>query len=109
MNNKPSTCGDSLVIYLVPHAHYDIDYPDAAQKQLDRQIPNIKKRLEYMRGGSTQTYTFDGTYELRNFLQRHPEEADFLKQMIREGRIDMPGDITGCEMTITDLGLLFLI
>ncbi|MHC4445252.1 MAG: glycoside hydrolase family 38 N-terminal domain-containing protein [Planctomycetota bacterium] len=90
------------VIHVIPHAHFDIDFPDVPAAQIDRQTRNIKKRLEYMRSGSGQTYTFDGTYTLRYFLDRYPEEGDFLRQMIKEGRIDLPGDVTGgLEMTMS--------
>ena len=90
-----------LGIHLLPHEHFDLDWPQVASVQINTQNTHIKQRLEYMRSGSTQTYTFDGACTLRHFLQAHPEELDYLKQMVQEGRIDMPGDITGCEMTMS--------
>jgi len=81
-----------MKVYLVPNFHYDNtwhmssrDYTDFTREKIIKTAVNILKQEKDF------CFTIDHLPSLEGFLEKYPEESDYLRGEIKEGRVEMVG------------------
>jgi len=81
-----------MKVYLIPSFHYDNtwhmssqDYADFTREKIIKTAVNILKQEEDF------CFTIDHLPSLESFLERYPEESDYLRGELKKGRVEMVG------------------
>jgi len=81
-----------MKVYLVPSFHYDNtwhmssrSYADFTRERIIKTAVNILKQEKEF------CFTIDHLPSLESFLERYPEESDYLQGEIKKGRVEMVG------------------
>jgi alpha-mannosidase len=79
-------------LFVVPHAHLDIGYTDYRGKVAEVHDRNLDTFLQFLPDHPEMRWTIDGTWILqRYFASRKSSAQQALLNLIREGRIGVPG------------------
>lgn len=78
-------------IYIVPHSHYDAAWLQTYEGYLQLNHRHILEVLKALRQDPDFKFVFDQVALLEPFLERYPEQREFFRQMVKEGRIEITG------------------
>jgi alpha-mannosidase len=78
-----------ITVYVVPHFHYDAAWLETYEGYLRICHRHILDVLNLMRSEPTYRFVLDQVALVRPFAERYPEQAAYLKQLVREGRIEL--------------------
>ncbi|MCX7705017.1 MAG: glycosyl hydrolase-related protein [bacterium] len=80
-----------MKIYIVPHFHYDAAWLKTREEYLQICHRHILEVLKLLREYPDYCFLLEQAYLIKTFLQRYPEQAPFLKEFVKKGRIELTG------------------
>ena len=79
-------------VYLIPSFHYDNTWHMNSREYQDFTTENIiKTAVDILKQEEEFRFTIDHLSSLEGFIQRYPEESDYLRGEIRKGRVEIVG------------------
>ncbi len=81
-----------MKVYLTPSFHYDNTWHMSSRSYADfTKEKIIKTAVNILRKEREFCFTIDHLSSLESFLEKYPEESDYLRQEIKKGRVEMVG------------------
>jgi len=79
-------------VYLIPSFHYDNTWHMNSREYQDFTTENIiKTAVDILKQEEEFRFTIDHLSSLEGFIERYPEESDYLRGEIRKGRVEIVG------------------
>ncbi|MFQ6096864.1 MAG: hypothetical protein ACE5O2_03995, partial [Armatimonadota bacterium] len=75
-------------VYVVPHFHYDAAWMETYEGYLRICHRHILDVLNMMRSDPEYRFVLDQVALVRPFVERYPEQAEYLKHLVAEGRLE---------------------
>ena len=76
-------------VFIVPHFHYDAAWLDTYEGYLELCHRHILDVLNIMRQDPEYKFVLDQVALIRPFMERYPEQAAYLRQVVQEGRLEL--------------------
>lgn len=74
--------------YCIHHTHWDLIWYFTAQDAAVQFAYNMKEMLDGFRTGKIESFFLDGqTAPLDEYLQLHPEDEEYIRELVTEGRL----------------------
>jgi len=81
-----------MKVYLVPSFHYDNTWHMSSRAYADfTREKIIKTAVNILKQEKEFCFTIDHLPSLENFLERYPEESNYLREEIKKGRVEIVG------------------
>src|SRR5579871_2958096 len=80
-----------LVLYYVPHTHWEGAVFKTREEYLEMGLPHILTALNLLRNHPDYRFVLDQVAYVKPFLERYPEAAPEFRRFVKEGRLEIVG------------------
>ena len=78
-------------VYVVPHTHFDAEVFMSREDTLQLGFSNLQMVMYLFKTDPDFRFSLDQVCYVEPYLRRHPEEREFLSEMVRCGRLEITG------------------
>src|SRR5579871_4317507 len=97
-----------LVLYYVPHTHWEGAVFKTREEYLEMGLPHILQALSLLKRYPEYKFTLDQVAYIKPFLERYPEEAAAFRKFVAEGRLQIVGGMDVVPDGVKPGGELFV-
>src|SRR5579871_6514538 len=97
-----------LVLYYVPHTHWEGAVFKTREEYLEMGLPHILQALSLLKRYPEYKFTLDQVAYIKPFLERYPEEAAAFRKFVAEGRLGIVGGMDVMPDVVKPGGELFV-
>jgi alpha-mannosidase len=75
-------------IYMVPHSHADLSWPDTPEVCTDLNVQAIKKSIEILKDLKDFKFSEEDVFVLQEFLRRYPSETEEVRDLFKKNILE---------------------